>query len=78
MVFHEIASRVTETISGYYYSGTDSYDINWTVPQCVLVLRLIGKKSARRRPHVNVVIYSDFVQLVRRQAISRAALRRKW
>ncbi|GJQ83403.1 nes [Trypoxylus dichotomus] len=29
-------------LTGYYYSGTDSYDINWTVPQCVLVLRLIG------------------------------------
>ncbi|KAK9737943.1 MBOAT, membrane-bound O-acyltransferase family [Popillia japonica] len=29
-------------LTGYYYAGTDSYDINWTVPQCVLVLRLIG------------------------------------
>ena len=27
---------------GYYYVGTDSYDINWTMPQCILVLRLIG------------------------------------
>ncbi|KRT84759.1 hypothetical protein AMK59_1530, partial [Oryctes borbonicus] len=29
-------------LTGYYYSGTDTYDINWTVPQCVLVLRLIS------------------------------------
>lgn len=27
---------------GYYYVGTEDYDINWTMPQCVLVLRLIG------------------------------------
>lgn len=29
-------------IAGYYYTGTDNYDIKWTMPQCVLVLRLIG------------------------------------
>ncbi|XP_045468729.1 lysophospholipid acyltransferase 5 isoform X2 [Harmonia axyridis] len=27
---------------GYYIMSTDSYDINWTMPHCVLVLRLIG------------------------------------
>lgn len=27
---------------GYYFTGTNDYDINWTMPQCVLVLRLIG------------------------------------
>ncbi|XP_023018791.2 lysophosphatidylcholine acyltransferase 3 protein nessy [Leptinotarsa decemlineata] len=27
---------------GYYYASTDSYDINWTMPQCILTLRLIG------------------------------------
>ncbi|XP_065170284.1 lysophospholipid acyltransferase 5 [Atheta coriaria] len=27
---------------GYVYSSTNDYDINWTLPQCVLVLRLIG------------------------------------
>ncbi|CAG9768114.1 unnamed protein product [Ceutorhynchus assimilis] len=27
---------------GYIYSSTDSYDITWTMPYCVLVLRLIG------------------------------------
>ncbi|KAJ8950775.1 hypothetical protein NQ318_011268 [Aromia moschata] len=27
---------------GYYYNSTDDYDINWTMPYCILVLRLIG------------------------------------
>ncbi|KAG5887089.1 hypothetical protein JTB14_018257 [Gonioctena quinquepunctata] len=27
---------------GYCYTSTDSYDINWTMPQCILTLRLIG------------------------------------
>ncbi|XP_078033806.1 lysophosphatidylcholine acyltransferase 3 protein nessy [Augochlora pura] len=27
---------------GYYMTGTDDYDIKWTMPQCVLTLRLIG------------------------------------
>lgn len=27
---------------GYYYTGTETYDIKWTMPHCVLVLRLIG------------------------------------
>lgn len=27
---------------GYHYTGTDTYDIKWTMPHCVLVLRLIG------------------------------------
>ncbi|KAL3270466.1 hypothetical protein HHI36_021013 [Cryptolaemus montrouzieri] len=27
---------------GYYIMSTDSYDINWTMPHCVLTLRLIG------------------------------------
>lgn len=30
---------------GYVYAATDDYDINWTLPQCVLVLRLIGKSK---------------------------------
>ncbi|XP_050313529.1 lysophospholipid acyltransferase 5 [Anthonomus grandis grandis] len=29
-------------LTGYYYSSTDSYDITWTMPYCILVLRLIG------------------------------------
>ncbi|XP_017759421.1 PREDICTED: lysophospholipid acyltransferase 5 isoform X2 [Eufriesea mexicana] len=27
---------------GYYITSTDNYDIKWTMPQCVLTLRLIG------------------------------------
>ncbi|XP_044762922.1 lysophospholipid acyltransferase 5 [Coccinella septempunctata] len=27
---------------GYYVMSTDSYDINWTMPHCVLTLKLIG------------------------------------
>ncbi|KAJ8964232.1 hypothetical protein NQ314_005061 [Rhamnusium bicolor] len=29
-------------LAGYIYSSTDDYDINWTMPHCILVLRLIG------------------------------------
>jgi hypothetical protein len=28
--------------AGYYYTGTDTYDIKWSMPHCVLTLRLIG------------------------------------
>lgn len=27
---------------GYYRTGTDTYDIKWSMPHCVLTLRLIG------------------------------------
>lgn len=27
---------------GYYQTGTDTYDIKWSMPHCVLTLRLIG------------------------------------
>lgn len=27
---------------GYYYTATETYDITWTMPHCVLTLRLIG------------------------------------
>lgn len=27
---------------GYYYVSTEGYDVDWTLPQCVLCLRLIG------------------------------------
>ncbi|XP_011499110.1 PREDICTED: lysophospholipid acyltransferase 5 [Ceratosolen solmsi marchali] len=29
-------------LCGYYATATDDYDIKWTMPQCVLTLRLIG------------------------------------
>uniref|UniRef100_W5MLS2 Lysophospholipid acyltransferase 5 n=1 Tax=Lepisosteus oculatus TaxID=7918 RepID=W5MLS2_LEPOC len=28
---------------GYYYTATDQYDIKWTMPHCVLTLKLVGK-----------------------------------
>ncbi|CAH2006618.1 unnamed protein product [Acanthoscelides obtectus] len=33
---------MSHLLIGYLYCSTDSYDINWTMPQCILVLRLIG------------------------------------
>lgn len=29
-------------LKGYYKTGTDGYDINWSMPHCVLALRLTG------------------------------------
>ncbi|KAI4895773.1 hypothetical protein NFI96_010028 [Prochilodus magdalenae] len=29
-------------LTGYYYTATDEYDIKWTMPHCVLTLKLIG------------------------------------
>ncbi|PNF39053.1 Lysophospholipid acyltransferase 5 [Cryptotermes secundus] len=29
-------------LAGYYMTGTETYDIKWSMPQCVLTLRLIG------------------------------------
>ncbi|XP_029437729.1 lysophospholipid acyltransferase 5 [Rhinatrema bivittatum] len=29
-------------LGGYYYTATDEYDIKWTMPHCVLTLRMIG------------------------------------
>ncbi|NP_001087473.1 lysophosphatidylcholine acyltransferase 3 S homeolog [Xenopus laevis] len=29
-------------LCGYYYTATENYDIKWTMPQCVLTLKLIG------------------------------------
>lgn len=29
-------------LAGYYYTATQDYDIKWTMPQCVLTLKLIG------------------------------------
>ncbi|XP_066539044.1 lysophospholipid acyltransferase 5 isoform X1 [Hoplias malabaricus] len=29
-------------LTGYYYTATDEYDIKWTMPHCVLALKLIG------------------------------------
>ncbi|XP_062321733.1 lysophospholipid acyltransferase 5 [Osmerus eperlanus] len=29
-------------LAGYYYTATEEYDIKWTMPHCVLALKLIG------------------------------------
>ncbi|XP_069703980.1 lysophospholipid acyltransferase 5 [Periplaneta americana] len=33
---------MTYLLAGYYMTGTETYDIKWSMPQCVLTLRLIG------------------------------------
>nr|CAD7573189.1 unnamed protein product [Timema californicum] len=33
---------MTYLLAGYYATGTETYDIKWSMPQCVLTLRLIG------------------------------------
>uniref|UniRef100_A0ABI7YNS4 Lysophosphatidylcholine acyltransferase 3 n=1 Tax=Felis catus TaxID=9685 RepID=A0ABI7YNS4_FELCA len=30
-------------LAGYYYTATGNYDIKWTMPHCVLTLKLIGE-----------------------------------
>lgn len=30
-------------LAGYYYTATEEYDIKWTMPHCVLTLKLIGE-----------------------------------
>ncbi|KAF7282112.1 hypothetical protein GWI33_003227 [Rhynchophorus ferrugineus] len=35
-------STFSYLLVGYYFTSTDSYDITWTMPYCILVLRLIG------------------------------------
>ncbi|KAI9247988.1 MBOAT, membrane-bound O-acyltransferase family-domain-containing protein [Phascolomyces articulosus] len=29
-------------LAGYYFTATDEYDVSWTMPQCILCLRLMG------------------------------------
>ncbi|KAI8334729.1 MBOAT, membrane-bound O-acyltransferase family-domain-containing protein [Chlamydoabsidia padenii] len=29
-------------LAGYYYTSSEDYDISWTMPQCILCLRLMG------------------------------------
>ncbi|XP_075232979.1 lysophosphatidylcholine acyltransferase 3 protein nessy isoform X2 [Lycorma delicatula] len=33
---------MTYLLTGYFMTGTETYDIKWTMPQCVLTLRLSG------------------------------------
>ena len=44
---------------GYYFMATDEYHIDWTMPHCVLTLRLIGKLDLQRQratTHVSRVL----------------------
>ncbi|KOC63489.1 Lysophospholipid acyltransferase 5 [Habropoda laboriosa] len=41
-VFLTFTFNMVYLLCGYYATGTDNYDIKWTMPQCVLTLRLIG------------------------------------
>ena len=34
--------NMTYLLAGYWYEAREEYDISWTMPQCVLCLRLIG------------------------------------
>ncbi|XP_041961891.1 lysophospholipid acyltransferase 5 [Alosa sapidissima] len=34
--------QMTYLLLGYYYTATEEYDIKWTMPHCVLALKLIG------------------------------------
>lgn len=33
-------------LAGYYYTATEEYDIKWTMPHCVLTLKLIGELAS--------------------------------
>ncbi|CAG8488359.1 15584_t:CDS:2 [Cetraspora pellucida] len=54
--------NVTYLLVGYYMTATDDYDVSWTMPQCVLCLRMIGfamdfmdgEKLLKSKPPVNV------------------------
>ncbi|XP_053306525.1 lysophospholipid acyltransferase 5 [Spea bombifrons] len=41
-VFTSFCFQMAYLLSGYYYTATDNYDIKWTMPHCVLTLKLIG------------------------------------
>ncbi|XP_029037777.2 lysophospholipid acyltransferase 5 [Osmia bicornis bicornis] len=41
-VFATFVFNMSYLLYGYYTTSTDDYDIKWTMPQCVLTLRLIG------------------------------------
>uniref|UniRef100_A0A182W986 Lysophospholipid acyltransferase 5 n=1 Tax=Anopheles minimus TaxID=112268 RepID=A0A182W986_9DIPT len=58
---------------GYYYTTSDTYDIKWTMPHCVLVLRLIGlafdlsdsrKKEADGKPDAKCIPAPTLLELI--------------
>jgi hypothetical protein len=43
---------------GYWYTASENYDICWTMPHCVLSLRLIGKLNTffdSVMPHCSII-----------------------
>nr|XP_033780056.1 lysophospholipid acyltransferase 5 isoform X1 [Geotrypetes seraphini] len=41
-VFTSFSFQMIYLLAGYYYTATDEYDIKWTMPHCVLTLKMIG------------------------------------
>ncbi|XP_025936084.1 lysophospholipid acyltransferase 5 isoform X1 [Apteryx rowi] len=41
-VFTSFFFQMTYLMAGYYFTATEHYDIKWTMPHCVLTLKLIG------------------------------------
>ncbi|XP_068179651.1 lysophospholipid acyltransferase 5 [Antennarius striatus] len=41
-VLSSLIFQMVYLLAGYYYTATDEYDIKWTMPHCVLTLKLIG------------------------------------
>lgn len=42
LIAASFAFHMTYLLFGYYYTSTETYDITWTMPHCVLTLKLIG------------------------------------
>ncbi|XP_053182429.1 lysophospholipid acyltransferase 5 [Scomber japonicus] len=41
-VLSSFTFQMVYLLAGYYYTATEEYDIKWTMPHCVLTLKLIG------------------------------------
>uniref|UniRef100_A0A674MYK7 Lysophospholipid acyltransferase 5 n=1 Tax=Takifugu rubripes TaxID=31033 RepID=A0A674MYK7_TAKRU len=41
-VLSSFVFQMVYLLAGYYYTATEEYDIKWTMPHCVLTLKLIG------------------------------------
>ncbi|KAM8870208.1 lysophospholipid acyltransferase 5 isoform 1-T1 [Spinachia spinachia] len=41
-VLSSFTFQMVYLLAGYYYTATEEYDIKWTMPQCVLTLKLVG------------------------------------
>ncbi|GAA6229262.1 lysophospholipid acyltransferase 5 [Lates japonicus] len=41
-VLSSFTFQMVYLLAGYYYTATEEYDIKWTMPHCVLTLKLVG------------------------------------